>query len=197
MRFWFYILGSATMLAAAGMVVSATKAQDAKSMASPSAAKSAYDFRMTRIDGKPLPLEQYRGKVMLVVNTASFCGYTPQYEGLQKLQTGYAPRGFTVLGIPSGDFGGQEHEKNGEIAEFCESKFGITFPMTEKSVVKGAQAAPFYQWAKASLPKDNEPKWNFHKFLVGKDGQLIAGFGSGVTPDSPKLKQAIEKALAA
>lgn len=197
MRFWFYILGSATILAAAGMLVSATKAQTAKASAAPAAPRTAHDFAMTRIDGKPLPLNQYRGKVMLVVNTASFCGYTPQYEGLQKLQTGYGPKGFTVLGVPSGDFGGQEHEKNGEIAEFCESKFGITFPMTEKSTVKGANAAPFYRWARATLPAENEPKWNFHKFLVGKDGKLIAGFSSKVTPDSPELRRAIEKALAA
>lgn len=197
MRFWFYILGSATLLAAAGMVVSATKAQGTKPGAAAPTVRSAHDFRMTRIDGRPLPLDQFQGKVMLVVNTASFCGFTPQYEGLQKLQESYGPRGFTVLGVPSGDFGGQEHAKNAEIAEFCESKFGITFPMTEKSVVKGPGAAPFYRWAKSALPVENEPQWNFHKFLVGKDGRLIAGFGSKVAPDSPELKRAIEKALAA
>lgn len=196
MRFWFYILGSATLLAAAGMVVSASKAQGAKAATAP-AANSAHDFRMTRIDGRPLPFSQFRGKVMLVVNTASMCGFTPQYEGLQKLHSSYGPRGFTVLGIPSGDFGGQEHGKNSEIAEFCESKFGITFPMTEKSVVKGPDAVPFYRWAKSNLATENEPQWNFHKFLVGKDGRIIAGFGSRVTPDSPELKRAIEQALAA
>ncbi len=197
MRFWFYILGAATVLAGAGMVMSASKAQTARAVANTPRAADAYQFDMTRIDGKPLPFSQFRGKVVLVVNTASFCGFTPQYEGLQKLQSSLGPKGFTVLGIPSGDFGGQEHEKNGEIAEFCESKFGITFPMTEKSVVKGPDALPFYRWVKAVLPTENEPKWNFHKILIGRDGKPIAGFGSRTAPDSPELKQAIEAALAA
>ncbi len=157
---------------------------------------SAHDFAMTRIDGKPLPLSQFKGKVMLVVNTASMCGFTPQYEGLQSLQNSYAKKGFTVIGVPSGDFQGQEYGSNAEIKEFCETRFGINFPMTEKSVVKGANAAPFYRWAKAGLAAENEPKWNFHKFLVGKDGKLIAGFGSKVTPESPEMKRAIEAALA-
>ncbi len=159
-------------------------------------ATSAYDFAMTRIDGKPMPFNQYKGKVLLVVNTASMCGFTPQYEGLQALQNSYAKKGFTVIGVPSGNFMGQEYGSNAEIKDFCESKFGINFPMTEKSVVKGAQAAPFYRWAKATLPAENEPKWNFHKFLVGKDGKLIAGFASKVTPESPEMKRAIEAALA-
>lgn len=203
MRFWLYILGAATVFAGAGMVVSATKAQSANKTQSRAAAPAeasvgdAYQFRMKAIDGKPLDWAQFRRQVMLVVNTASFCGFTPQYKGLQALHTRYADQGFTVLGVPSGDFGGQEHESNAEIAQFCESTFGITFPMTEKSHVKGAEAAPFYQWARTQLPRENEPKWNFHKFLVGKDGRIIAGFGSRVTPDSPELKRAIEQALAA
>lgn len=161
------------------------------------APQSAYDFRMTTIDGKPMPLDQYRGKVMLVVNTASFCGFTPQYEGLQKLQDAYAARGFTVIGVPSGDFKGQEYGKNSEIKQFCESKFGIRFPLTEKSSVVGPNAAPFYKWATSTLGADKAPKWNFHKYLVGRDGRLIAAFGSKVTPEAPELKAAIEAALAA
>jgi glutathione peroxidase len=195
MRIWLPILGAGVLLAAAGMVVSATRAQTPAAVTP--AARSLQDFKLTRIDGKPLPPVATKGKVVLLVNTASFCGFTPQYEGLQKLQTTLGPKGFTVLGVPSGDFGGQEYEKAGEIKEFCESKFGITFPMTEKSVVKGPNAIPLYRWAKVSLPTENEPKWNFHKILIGKDGKPIAGFSSKVEPTSPELKAAIEKALKA
>jgi glutathione peroxidase len=195
MRIWLPILGAGVLLAAAGMVVSAVNAQ---SPAAPApAARNLQDFKLTRIDGRPLPATATKGKVVLLVNTASFCGFTPQYEGLQQLQSTLGPKGFTVLGVPSGDFGGQEYEKAGEIKEFCESKFGITFPLTEKAVVKGPNAIPLYRWAKASLPAENEPKWNFHKFLIGKDGKLIAGFSSKVEPTSPELKAAIEKALKA
>jgi len=165
--------------------------------AAPAAMDSAYDIRMTAIDGKPLPLARYKGQVMMVVNTASFCGYTPQYEALQKVHEIYSARGFTVLGVPSGDFKGQEYGSNGEIARFCESKFGIRFPMAEKSRVVGAGAAPFYRWAAAELGPDNVPRWNFHKYLVGRDGKLIAAFPSKVKPDDPQVTAAIEKALAA
>ena len=160
-------------------------------------AKSAYDIDMTAIDGKPLPLAKYKGQVMLVVNTASFCGYTPQYEALQKVHETYRAKGFTVLGVPSGDFKGQEYGSNKEIAQFCESKFGIRFPMAEKANVVGPAAAPFYRWAAAELGPDNAPKWNFHKYLVGRDGKLIAAFPSKVKPDDAQVTAAIEKALAA
>jgi len=165
--------------------------------AAPAAVKSAYDIRMTAIDGKPMPLSKYKGQVMLVVNTASFCGYTPQYEALQKVHDTYKAQGFTVLGVPSGDFKEQEYGTNKEIAQFCESKFGIRFPMAEKSNVVGDNAAPFYRWAAAELGPDNVPKWNFHKYLVGRDGKLIAAFRSKVKPDDPQVTAAIEKALAA
>ncbi|QMW22269.1 glutathione peroxidase [Sandaracinobacteroides saxicola] len=178
-------------------VATALGAFSGTATAQATAPRSAFDFTMTRIDGKPLPLAQYRGKVMLVVNTASFCGFTPQYEGLQKIQTKYAAKGFTVLGVPSGDFMGQEYDDNGKIKEFCETKFGINFPMAEKAVVTGAKAAPFYQWARTQISENNVPKWNFHKFLVGKDGRIIAGFGSRTTPESPEMTKAIEAALKA
>ena len=164
--------------------------------AAPAAMNSAYDIQMTAIDGKPLPLARYKGQVMMVVNTASFCGYTPQYEALQKVHETYKAKGFTVLGVPSGDFKGQEYGSNKEIAQFCESKFGIRFPMAEKASVIGANAAPFYRWAAAELGPDNVPKWNFHKYLVGRDGKLIAAFPSKVKPDAPEVMAAIEKALA-
>jgi glutathione peroxidase len=158
---------------------------------------SAYDVTMNTIDGKPMPFAQYKGKVLLVVNTASFCGYTPQYEGLQKLQDTYKDQGFTVIGIPSGDFMGQEYGSNKEIKTFCESKFGIKFPMTEKSVVKGDKAAPFYRWAAAELGPKQTPQWNFHKYLVGRDGKLIAAFGTKMTPMSPQVTGAVAQAIAA
>lgn len=195
MRIWFSILSVATLLAAAGMIVSATKAAPAAKPQAAPAANSAYDFTLTRIDGKPMPLSQYRGKVILLVNTASFCGFTPQYEGLQALQTSYAPKGFTVVGVPSGDFQGQEYDDNGKIKEFCETKFGINFPLAEKASVKGPNALPVYRWAKTQVPTENEPKWNFHKFLIGKDGRVIAGFNSKVEPTSPQMKAAIDAAL--
>lgn len=200
MRIWFSILGAGVLLAAGGMIVSASNAQTppaSKSTAAKSAPQSAYDFKLTRIDGKPMPLNAYKGKVVLLVNTASFCGFTPQYDGLQKLQETYAAKGFTVIGVPSGDFMSQEYDDNAKIKEFCDTKFGITFPMAEKAVVKGPNAIPVYRWAKTQLPTENEPKWNFHKFLIGKDGHVIAGFNSKVTPDSPELQAAIQKALKA
>jgi glutathione peroxidase len=165
--------------------------------AAPAAVNSAYDIKMTAIDGKPLPLAKYKGQVMMVVNTASFCGYTPQYEALQKVHETYKAKGFTVLGVPSGDFKGQEYGSNKEIAQFCESKFGIRFPMAEKASVIGPNAAPFYRWAQSELGTENVPKWNFHKYLVGRDGKLIAAFPSKVKPDDPQVIAAIEKALAA
>lgn len=183
------MLKALTIAASAAVVMAAAPASQAP--------RTAYDIGMTTIDGKPMPLSQYRGKVLLVVNTASFCGFTPQYEGLQKLQDSYAKRGFTVIGVPSGDFKGQEYGSNSEIKQFCESKFGIKFPLAEKASVIGPNAAPFYRWAAAELGPDNVPKWNFHKYLVGRDGKLIAAFGSKVTPNAPELTAAIEKALTA
>lgn len=196
MRIWLPIMAAATLVAATGMVMSATKAKALQSAPVP-AADNIYAFNLTRIDGKPMPLSAYQGKVVLLVNTASMCGFTPQYEGLQKLQQNLGPRGFTIVGVPSGDFRSQEYDDNAKIKEFCESKFGITFPMAEKSHVTGAQAIPLYRWVKAHLKAENEPKWNFHKFLIGRDGKPVAGFGSKVSPDSTELQAAIEKALKA
>lgn len=199
MRIWLPILSAGVLLAAGGMVVSATRAQTPSKPPVPvaPAAKTAHDFTLTRIDGKPMPLSAYKGKVLLLVNTASFCGYTPQYEGLQKLQQAYQAKGFTVIGVPSGDFMSQEYDDNGKIKDFCETKFGISFPMAEKAHVKGDKAIPLYRWAKSQLPVENEPKWNFHKILIGRDGKPIGGFNSKVEPTSPQLTGAIEKALKA
>ncbi|MCS6986957.1 MAG: redoxin domain-containing protein [Sphingomonadaceae bacterium] len=197
MRRWGWILGAGAALC--GVALAWTTVGLPSGLAGPAQAapkaSSVYEFTLTRIDGRPLPLAQFRGQVMLLVNTASHCGFTPQYEGLQKLHDRYRARGFTVIGIPSGDFMGQEFDDNRKIAEFCETKFGITFPLTEKSHVRGAKAIPFYQWARTQLGPAAEPGWNFHKLLVGRDGRLIAGFGSRTEPESAELRAAIEKAL--
>lgn len=185
-------------LAATGPAAASPQAPRAPAVAAPVPAQpaSAFDFTLTGIDGRPMPLEQWRGRVLLVVNTASMCGFTPQYEGLQKLFDTYRARGLVVIGVPSGDFAGQEFGSNNEIRDFCETRFGIRFPMAEKSVVTGPQATPFYRWAAQRLGPQNVPQWNFHKYLVGRDGQLVGAFGSRVAPQSPQLTRAIEAALA-
>jgi glutathione peroxidase len=128
---------------------------------------------------------------------ASFCGYTPQYEGLQKLWERYEPQGLVVIGVPSNDFGEQEPKAESEILGFCKGAFGVTFPLTAKVAVKGDAAHAFYRWARDALGAGNAPRWNFHKYLVGRDGKLIASYGSAVEPTSAELTKAIEAALAA
>jgi glutathione peroxidase len=156
---------------------------------------SAFDHEFDAIEGGKLPLAQWRGKVLLVVNTASFCGFTPQYEGLQKLWERYEAKGLVVLGVPSNDFGEQEPKAEAEILGFCKGAFGVTFPLTTKVAVKGAEAHPFYVWAREALGSADAPRWNFHKYLVGRDGKLIAGYGSNVEPLSSEVTKAVEAAL--
>lgn len=156
------------------------------------AASSIYDFTPKSIDGKPSPLTAYRGKVVLVVNVASQCGYTPQYAGLEKLFERYKDEGFVILGFPANNFGGQEPGSNEEIRQFCTRKYNVTFPMYSKISVKGGDQDPLYAYLTKAA---GDVKWNFTKFLVGKDGKVIAKFDSGVTPDAPELIAAIEKAL--
>ena len=158
--------------------------------------RTAWDFDLTAIDGEPLPMKQFKGKVVLLVNTASFCGFTPQYDGLQQLQDSYAARGFTVVGVPSGDFKNQEYGSNKEIAGFCKTK-GVRFPLAEKSEVVGAKAIPIYRWAAAKLGPDQTPRWNFHKYLIGRDGRLITAFGTRIEPSDARVRSAIETALKA
>ena len=153
---------------------------------------SLYDLSLQSLDGKPMPLAAFKGKVVLAVNVASECGYTPQYQGLQALQAEYAGRGFTVVGFPCNQFGGQEPGTAADIQAFCTSKFHVTFPMTEKVDVKGQNQAPVYAFLTHDL---GEPKWNFHKYLVGKDGHVLGAYPSKVTPESAELKAAIEAAL--
>lgn len=145
-------------------------------------------------DEKPQPLCQYAGRVLLVVNTASFCGFTPQYKGLEALHARYRDRGFSVLGFPSNDFS-QETGTNKEIADFCENTFGVQFPMFTKTVVTGAQAHPF--WRQLTEQAGQQPRWNFHKYLIGRDGRVAGQYSSLTAPDSRSLIRDIEKLLIA
>ncbi len=156
---------------------------------------NAHSFSFTSIDGKPMPLSGFAGKAVLVVNTASACGLTPQYKGLEALWRDYKGRGLVVLGVPCNDFGAQEPGTEGEIKTFCETSFGVDFPMTSKEHVIGAGAHPFYQWAAKELGEGGTPRWNFHKYLVAKDGALAGTFGSRTEPEAAEVKAAIEAAL--
>ena len=158
-------------------------------------ADNAYEFEFKTIDGAPLPMTTFQDKVVLVVNTASQCGLTPQYEGLEQLYSQYKDQGFVVLGVPCNQFAGQEPGAEAEIKAFCETRFNVDFPLTSKADVKGDAAHPFYRWAKERLGDSAEPVWNFHKLLVGKDGQLIQAFGPRTEPTAPEITDAIEKAL--
>jgi len=158
-----------------------------------SANGSAHDFTFTSIDGEALPLKKYAGKAVLLVNTASECGFTPQYEGLATLYETYGKDGLVVLGAPSNDFGGQEPGSEQEIKEFCEVNFNIQFPLTAKISTKGEAAHPFYAWVRAET--GTGPKWNFHKNLIAPDGELIGSFPSAVKPMSAELTKAVRAAL--
>jgi glutathione peroxidase len=182
----------ASLLAAQAVVIglaTALAAQDLKQL-------TAYDHKFTAIDGKPLPLADFRGKVLVVVNTASFCGFTDQYRGLQKLHESLEAKGVVVIGVPSGDFGGQEYGTDQETKAFCEGAFGITFPLTTKSHVRGDKAHTFYAWAASILGAGQAPAWNFHKYIVGRDGTLVGAFGTRTKPNDPALLMVLEQALA-
>ena len=156
---------------------------------------NAYDFSFTSIDGDPLPLSTFKGKPVLVVNTASKCGLTPQYEGLEQLYSDYKSKGLVVLGVPCNQFAGQEPGSEAEIKTFCQVKFDVDFPMTSKVDVKDAGRHPFYAWAEDKLGTPAVPVWNFHKILIGKGGEAIAAFGPRTEPLAPEITEAVKKAL--
>ena len=159
---------------------------------------TVYDFDAQQINGKPIALKKFKGKVMLIVNTASACGFTPQFKGLQALWQRYAGQGLTVVGFPSNEFGAQDPGSNDEIASFCEMNYGVDFPMMAKVQVNGAAAHPLWQWLKGEKPGflgTEAIKWNFTKFLVGKDGQVIKRYAPQDEPE--KIARDIEAALAA
>ncbi|KTD05083.1 glutathione peroxidase [Fluoribacter gormanii] len=157
---------------------------------------SAYDYSFHTLRGhEPLPLSSFKGKVLIVVNTASKCGFTPQYASLEKLYETYKDRGLVILGVPANDFGGQEPGTEQEIASFCQVNYGVTFPMAAKEVVSGKNAHPFYLWARQKLGFGTAPKWNFHKYLINRHGELIDYFYSTTSPEAGRLIKAVEHAL--
>ncbi|MGZ3724071.1 MAG: glutathione peroxidase [Bdellovibrionales bacterium] len=159
------------------------------------AADSIYGFKVKNIDGKEVNLADYKGKSVVIVNTASKCGYTPQYEALEALYAKYKDKGVVVLGFPSNDFGGQEPGTNAEIKHFCQANYHVDFPMFEKGQVKGEQKQPLFAFLTDTAPTKGEIRWNFEKFVVGPDGKVAARFRSGTKPDDKELAAAIEKTL--
>lgn len=158
-------------------------------------AETAHAFSFPGLTGGTIDLKAYAGKPVLVVNTASACGYTPQYADMETLHERFAARGLVVLAVPSNDFGAQEPGDAKQIAEFCSTRFKVAFPMAAKQRVLGPQAHPFYRWIAEQLGEGAVPRWNFHKFLVGPDGTLVDGWPSSVNPQDPKIVAAIESHL--
>ena len=167
-----------------------------RSPMSSAASENAHSFDFTGIDGGKLPLSAWAGHPVLIVNTASFCGYTPQYRDLEALWRRYRDQGLVVLGVPSNDFGAQEPGSAAEIKTFCETNYDIDFPLTEKYRVIGGAAHPFYRWVAATLGEDAAPRWNFHKYLVGPDGELAGTWPSSVRPGDGAITGEIDKLLA-
>jgi glutathione peroxidase len=184
------IISAAAIAAAACVALAAEKGE--------SKVPAALSFTMNDINGKPLELSQYQGKVVLLVNVASKCGYTPQYEGLEKLYERYQKDGLVVIGVPANEFGRQEPGTDTQIKQFCTSKYNVTFPMMSKVVVKGKDVCPLYKFLTS---KETDPqfagdvKWNFEKFLIGRSGEVVGRFRSPVAPDSAELVKAVETEL--
>ncbi|MBM3534442.1 MAG: glutathione peroxidase [Alphaproteobacteria bacterium] len=179
------LVRAAMIIAAVGMTVSMPA----------TAGPNGFGFTFTSIEGDELPLSKFAGRPMLVVNTASECGYTPQYADLVKLWQGYRNKGLIVLGVPSNDFGGQEPGSEAQIKGFCEVTYGVDFPMTEKQAVIGGKAHPFYKWIVAELGEGAAPRWNFHKYLIGPDGAIAGAWPSSVSPISATITKEIDKLL--
>jgi glutathione peroxidase len=178
----------------AGGLVSPAAAQSPLRNGADMSPVTAYAFTFAGLDGGTIRLADYAGKPIVVVNTASLCGYTPQYAGLEKLFTRFNDRGLMMIGVPSNDFGGQEPGGPAEIHETANQEYGVTFPLTAKAEVKGPNAHPFYKWAAAERPKDT-PQWNFHKYLLGADGHIAAVFPSAVEPLDPRVVDAVTNEL--
>ena len=184
------MLNRRTVLTGA-LLAAATRAQADNGMSR----ISAYAFSFPALSGEDIRLAAFTGKPLLVVNTASLCGYTPQYQGLQEIWSEFRERGLTVIGVPCNDFGSQEPGGASEISETAHHQYGVTFPMAAKAVVTGAKAHPFYKWAAEARPRE-VPKWNFHKYLIGRDGYIAEVFPSAVEPADTRVKTAIARALA-
>lgn len=180
-------------------VSAAVEAQRAQFAAAPPVAaadpSTAYQFGFTGLWTDQVPMTAFEGDVILVVNTASRCGFTPQYEGLQQLYDDYQERGFEIVGVPSNNFAGQEPGSAQEIQDFCTLNYGVTFPMAGKTEVIGAQRHPFYAWAESQIGESAVPQWNFHKILIGRDGRIIRAFPTRTEPTSDEVRSAIQEAL--
>ena len=155
----------------------------------------AHLFTFESIDGGELPLSRFAGRPVMVVNTASMCGFTHQYDGLQALYDTYRDRGLVVVGVPSDDFGGQEYATEGEVKHFCEVNFSLDFPMAGITKVRGRDKHAFYDWAEMAFGPKNTPRWNFHKYLVGPDGAAVTAFSTRTDPMSPQVRRAVEAVL--
>jgi glutathione peroxidase len=192
-----FLIGAAICVAVSTLALFFVKAKDSKTDGK-GTAKSVYDFTLKNSKGQDVKLSDYRGKVVMLVNVASKCGYTPQYEGLQKIYERYKDQGFVILGFPANNFGAQEAGTDEEIQQFCRINYGVTFPVFSKISVKGDDKHPLYKYLteRETNPEfAGEIKWNFNKFLVSKDGKIIARFESADKPEDAKVTQAIESAL--
>jgi glutathione peroxidase len=176
-----------------GSAVAAFAAYKAQAQTGPTG-ETALAFSFQRIDGGEIRLRELAGRPFMVVNTASRCGFTGQYAGLQQLWSRYRARGLTVIGVPANDFAGQEPGSNEEILGFCSQTYGVTFPLAAKATVVGEAAHPFYRWAAQQRPADR-PRWNFHKYLIGRDGRIAAVFPTSTQPTDPQVIAAVERAL--
>ena len=178
---------------AGGLVVPAS-AQAAATLGASMTPVTAYAFSFAALDGGTIALADYAGEPIVVVNTASLCGYTPQYAGLEQLFMRFAGRGLMIIGVPSNDFGGQEPGGRTEISQTANKDYGVTFPLAAKAEVKGSNAHPFYRWAASQRPLET-PKWNFHKYLIGRDGQIAAVFATAIEPMDARVVDAVAKEL--
>jgi len=184
-----------TMIAAALTAIAATASTRLAGAQAGLSKITAYAFSFPALAGDDIRLAEYAGRPLLVVNTASLCGFTPQYAGLQELWSGFRDRGLMIIGVPSNDFGGQEPGGVTEIAQTAQHQYGVTFPIAAKAIVKGPHAHPFYKWAAEARPRD-VPRWNFHKYLISRDGYIADVFPESVEPADTRVKTAVARALA-
>jgi glutathione peroxidase len=191
----FLLLSLLSVCALPGWVQASSNVKPTAAQPSADQPSSALDFTFEGVDGKPIALSGFKGRAVLIVNTASECGFTEQYKGLQALWETYKTRGLVVLAVPSNDFGEQEPGTNEEIRQFCTNVYGLGFPVAGKTVVKGEQAHPFYRYAAETLGIKALPRWNFHKYLIDANGNLVDWFASSTEPEAPRVKRAIERAL--
>ena len=188
------MIGRRTIVTGALATVAAASLTNTAGAQTPMSRITAYGFSFAALDGGTIRLADFAGKPLMVVNTASLCGYTPQYAGLQELWSRYRERGLMIVGVPSNDFGGQEPGGAADIMQTAQSEYGVAFPLAAKVAVRGANPHPFYRWAAAERPLDT-PRWNFHKYLIGRNGQIAAAFAANIEPMDARVINAVAKEL--